>query len=83
MDAVQNNTDTIARLNNLKNQIETGNTEKTRAQTNLETYNKQRDEIIVQLGQLGVAPENLDTEIARLNQEIETNLSQAETLLKG
>ncbi len=83
MDNITNQTDILARLNNLKAQIEQGKTEKAKAQANLETFTKQRDEIIAQLAQLGVTPENLDAEIARLNQEIMANLEQAEALLKG
>jgi len=72
-----------ARLNNLKSQIEQGKTEKTRAETNLESYTKQRDEIVAQMAELGVTPETVDAEIERLDQEIEDGLKQAEELLKG
>jgi hypothetical protein len=74
-------TEITARLNNLKSQIETGKTEKAKAQANLETYTKQKDDLVAQLGQLGVTPENLDSEIARLDQEITANLAEAEKLL--
>ena len=37
------NGDVAARLNSLKSQIEKGKVEKTRAETNLESYMKQRD----------------------------------------
>ncbi len=72
-----------ARLNNLKSQIEQGKTEKTRAETNLESYTKQRDEVVLQMQGLGVTPETVDAEIERLDQEIEDGLKQAEELLKG
>jgi chromosome segregation ATPase len=75
--------DIAARLNNLKSQIEKGKVEKTRAETNLALYTKQRDEIISQLTALGVTPEGLDAEIARLDQEIGENLVRAEELLRG
>jgi chromosome segregation ATPase len=75
--------DVTARLNNLKAQIEKGKVEKTRAETNLALYTKQRDEIIAQLAELGVTPEGLDAEIARLDQEIAENLARAEELLRG
>jgi chromosome segregation ATPase len=74
-------TDITARLNNLKSQIEIGKTEKAKAQANLETYTKQQEELIAQLGQLGVTPENLDAEISKLDQEIAGNLAEAEKLL--
>ena len=75
--------DTMTRLNDLKAQIEKGKAEKARAEANLETYTKQRDEIIAELKTLGVEPENLDAEIARLDREIEEALARAEELLKG
>lgn len=73
--------DAMTRLNNLKAQIEKGKAEKARAEANLETYTKQRDEIINELKALGVEPENLDAEIARLDKEIEEALARAEELL--
>ena len=75
------NGDVTARLNNLKSQIDQGKTEKTRAQTNLETYTKQRDEVVAQMQEIGVTPETVDAEIARLDAEIEADLSKAEELL--
>lgn len=75
--------DAMTRLNNLKAQIEKGKAEKARAEANLETYTKQRDEIISELKALGVEPENLDAEIARLDREIEEALARAEELLRG
>jgi chromosome segregation ATPase len=76
-------TDITARLNNLKTQIEQGKIEKTRAETNLQNYTKQRDDIVAQMAELGVTPETVDNEIERLEQEIEESLKQAEELLKG
>ena len=69
------------RLNALKAQIETGKTEKAKAEANLATYTKQRDEILAEIRSLGVEPENLPAEITRLDEEIEANLTQAEQLL--
>lgn len=78
-----NNDAVLERLNNLKAQIEKGKAEKAKAEANLETYTRQREEIIKELAGLGVAPENLDEEISRLETEIEQNLSKAEELLRG
>ena len=75
--------DITARLNSLKSQIDTGKTEKTRAETNLQTYEKQRDEVIKEMAELGVTPETVDAEIERLDKEIEADLSKAEELLRG
>jgi len=75
--------DVTARLNSIKAQIETGKAEKAKAEANLETYTRQREEILAELRALGVEPENLETEIRRLEQEIEENLARAEELLRG
>lgn len=77
------NGDVAARLNSLKSQIEKGKVEKTRAETNLESYMKQRDEVVAQMSELGVTPETVDGEIERMDKEIEEGLQQAEELLRG
>lgn len=78
---VQSNQDVLTRLNNLKTQIDQGKNEKARAEANKETYEKQKQELIAQLAELQVAPENLDAEIARLESEIQQGLAKAEGLL--
>ena len=75
--------DVTLRLNNLKAQIDEGKTQKAKAQANLETYTKQRDEIVAQLAELGVTPDNLEAEILKLDGEIEEGLTRAEELLRG
>ena len=75
--------DVTARLNSLKSQIETGKVEKTRAETNLQNYTKQRDEVVKEMAELGVTPETVDAEIARLDAEVEADLAKAEELLRG
>jgi len=77
------NGDVVSRLNNLKEQIERGKIEKTRAETNLQTYEKQRDEVVTEMAEFGVTPETVDAEIERLDKEIEDGLRQAEELLGG
>ena len=77
------NSDVTVRLNNLKSQIEQGKVEKTRAETNLQTYEKQRDEVVAQMAEMGVTPETVEAEIERLDKEIEEGLQQAEELLRG
>ncbi len=71
------------RLSVLKSKIEQGKVEKTRAETNLESFTKQRDEVVAEMAELGVTPESVDAEIERLDVEIEANLSKAEELLNG
>lgn len=75
------NGDTI-RLQNLKGLIERGRTEVARAEATLESLQKQEAEIHAQLRELGVEPENLDAEIARLKADIAEKLNQAEALLQ-
>ncbi len=75
--------DVTAKLNDLKAQIDRGKAEKIRAQTNLETFSKQKEEIRQQLAELNVLPENLDQELLRLDGEIAENLAKAEELLRG
>lgn len=75
--------DITARLSSFKSQIEQGKVEKTRAETNLESYTKQRDEIVLQMQEMGVTPETVDAEIGRLDREIEEGLKQVEELLRG
>ena len=77
------NQDVLTRLNSLKAQIEQGKNEKARAEANKETYEKQKQEIINQLAELKVTPENLDAEIARLDTEIQQGLAKAEQLLNS
>ncbi len=69
------------RLQNLKNTIERGRTEVARAEATLESLQKQEAEIHAQLREMGVEPENLDNEIARLKAEVAEKLNQAERLL--
>ena len=75
--------DTQGRLNSLKAEIERGKTEKTRAETNLQNYTKQKDEVVAQMAEMGVTPETVDAEITKLDQEITDNLAKAEELLRG
>lgn len=75
--------DITLRLNNLKAQIERGKAEKAKAEANMETYTKQRDEIVAQLAELGVTPDTLEAEILKLDGEIEEGLTRAEELLRG
>ena len=75
--------DVAGRLNSLKAEIERGKTEKTRAETNLESYTRQKDEVVAQMAEMGVTPETVDAEITKLDQEITDNLAKAEELLRG
>ena len=73
----------IARLDSLKAQVEQGKAEKAKAEANKETYEKQLKELVAQLAEMQVAPENLDAEIQALEVEINQALAKAEELLKA
>lgn len=69
------------RLESLKAEIERGKTEKTRAETTLESLQKQRTEIEAEIKSLGIKPEELDAEIERLDKEIRTKIEEAEGMV--
>lgn len=69
------------RLQQIKSTIDRGRTEKARAEATLETLAKQEADIHRQLADLGVAPENLESEIESLKAQVAEQLSKAEQLL--
>ncbi|MCX7921811.1 MAG: hypothetical protein N3B21_07365 [Clostridia bacterium] len=52
-----------------------------RAEARLEQLNKQRQDILKELDELGVKPEELDNEIIKLKNEIEELLEKANEML--
>lgn len=68
-------------LASLKEELEAAKTMKVRAEARLEQLQKQKDDIIKELAELGVKPEQLDAEIQRLQAEIEQLIQQARQLL--
>ena len=71
------------RLDTLKKQVEEAKEAKAKAEANLETYQKQREEIIKEMSELGVAPDNIEDEIKEIDKAVEENLDAAEQLLNG
>ena len=71
------------RLDTLKKQVEEAKEAKAKAEANLETYQKQREEIIKEMSELGVAPDNIEDEIKKIDKAVEENLDAAEKLLNG
>lgn len=71
----------VNRLNALKAKAEQGKTEKAKAEATIEGLKKQEAQIVSEIRALGVEPDGLDTEIARLDSEIQAGLEQAEALL--
>jgi chromosome segregation ATPase len=68
-------------LKELKDSMEKAKNLKYRAEARMEQLKKQEDEIISELDKLGVKPEALDDEIAKLKSEIEGLIKEANQLL--
>jgi len=68
-------------LNNLKESLEKAKNLKYKAEARLEQLNQQEEEIINELKDLGVKPEELETEINKLTSEIDKLFKEANQLL--
>lgn len=69
------------KLQELKARAERARTEHARAEAQLESIAKQREEALAELAQLGVTEETLDQAIAELDAEIQRAMAEAEQLL--
>ncbi|NLW22344.1 MAG: hypothetical protein GXY88_03665 [Tissierellia bacterium] len=69
------------KLNELKDSLEKAKSLKYRAEARLEQLNNQQQEIIKELKDLGVNPEDLDEEIDKLTKEINDLFKEASRLL--
>lgn len=72
---------TNERFNNIKERLDKAKEEKNRAEIALETLEKQKEDILNQLKGLNIDPENLESEITKLQNQIEQDLQKAEELL--
>ena len=68
-------------LNELRENLESAKSLKYRAEARLEQLKRQEDEIVKELKELGVKPEDLDGEIERLTLEINKLFKEANELL--
>lgn len=68
-------------LNDLRDNLEKAKNLKYRAEARLEQLNNQQQEIIKELKELGVNPEDLEDEIKKLQSEIDRLFKEANTLL--
>lgn len=73
--------DLATRLRELQERAERARTEKARAEATLESLEKQRNELVAEIREMGVEPEDLPAEIERLEEEIAQGLKKAEELL--
>lgn len=69
------------KLNQIKENLDKAKNLRIRAEARLEQLNKQRDEILSELKELGIKPEDLESEIGKLKSEIEELLGKAEKLI--
>lgn len=63
-------------LSRLKEAIDKGKDMRYRAEAKLEELENQKQRLLQELAELGVKPEELDAEIARLEQEIDNGLKE-------
>ena len=68
-------------LNNLKDGLEKAKDLRYRAEARLEQLNKQEEEIILELKELGIEPKDLESEINTLNLDIQNLFKEANSLL--
>lgn len=68
-------------LQQMKKAIDYAKDMKYRAELKLESLEKQKENILLELEQLGVKPEELEDEITRLEQEITSSLKEAWNLI--
>lgn len=73
--------DITTELQQIKAMAEKGKTEKTTAEANHKTFSKQRDEIVADLVQDGVKPEDLDAELASIDQEMWACINESKQLM--
>ncbi|MFZ5986890.1 MAG: hypothetical protein ACOYWZ_07185 [Bacillota bacterium] len=69
------------KLNQIKENLDKAKNLRIRAEARLEQLNKQRDEILNELKELGIKPEDLESEIGKLKSEIEELIGKAEKLI--
>lgn len=72
---------TTTKINALKSAIERGKTDRAKAEANKESYEKRLAEIDAEITALGFAPDNVDTEIEKLGQQINSALADAQSLI--
>lgn len=72
-----------AKLQELKARADRARTEHARAEAQLETIAKQREEALAELAALGVTEDGLDQAISELEAQIQQALAEAEALLEG
>ena len=73
--------DKTALMTQLQQTLQRKREERARAEANLETAEKQKAEVVAELLALGLTPEQLEAEIARVEKERDDKLAQAAQIL--
>lgn len=72
---------TVQDLEQMKNNVDRGKEILGKAEGKLESLHQQKDNLTTQIKELGVEPENLDTEIDQLNEQIGSLFAKAQELI--
>lgn len=75
--------DYTQRLETLKENLDKAKLNKVKYEERLNILIKEQEDIIKEIKNLGIAPENLDEEIKNLEKEISKDIEKAESLLSG
>lgn len=75
--------DYTQRLEALKENLDKAKLNKVKYEERLNILIKEKEDIIKEIKNLGIAPENLDEEIKNLEREISKDIEKAESLLSG
>lgn len=73
--------DNQEKLKSLKRKVEEVKSEKIRKEEQLKSLRQQRDDLVAQIKDLGYTPENLSTEIEKLEGSVNSQLSEIESKL--
>ncbi len=68
-------------INEIKEKLDKAKNLRIRAEARIEQLNRQRQDLLKEMEELGVKPEELDNEIKRLREEIEGLIRQADEML--
>ena len=69
------------KINQIKEILDKGKNMRIRAEARLEQLNKQKEDILSELKELNVSPDELDVEISKLKSEIEDLMDRAQSLI--
>ncbi|TYQ13313.1 UNVERIFIED_CONTAM: hypothetical protein Cloal_4381 [Acetivibrio alkalicellulosi] len=69
------------KINTIKENLDKAKNLRIRAEARLEDLNKQKEEILGELNELGIEPDRLESEISKLKLEIEELIDRAEKLI--